>query len=335
VSRDDAPFENGTGASGEPALVCPACGAELPSAFPGASIACVCGHRVEVVGAQPRPSGWQGMAAYGARGAPGAPPSSGGRGAPSSGGPYRSAVPSHDATASLSCPFCGNECAACVRICPHCDVRLENVRCQRCFSLQAPGTFACTRCRHALELEPLLDATDAPCPRCRSALDVTPGDDRRTHECARCGGLFVARDALAEILSAAEIGGAVEAYGGTMPAAGRVPGIDEVRYLACPLCHSSMNRVNFGKVSGVIVDVCKLHGTWFDAGELTRVVAFAAGGGLERTRAREKQEQSDARDAKRHANELNAHFSIHASRQEDLGDRAEMWSDFLRSIFRW
>ena len=52
-----------------------------------------------------------------------------------------------------------------------------------------------------------------------------------------------------------------------------------------------MNRVNFGKVSGVIVDVCKLHGTWFDAGELTRVVAFAAGGGLERTRAREKLEQ--------------------------------------------
>jgi len=221
-----------------------------------------------------------------------------------------------------------------VRICPHCDVRLENVRCQRCFSLQAPGTFACTRCNHSLELEPLLDATDAPCPRCQNPLEVTPGEDRRTHECPRCGGLFVPRDALAEILSTAEIGGAVDAYGGTMPVAGHAAVLDEVRYLACPLCHTSMNRVNFGKVSGVIVDVCKLHGTWFDAGELTRVVAFAAGGGLERTRAREKLEQQDQRDAKRQANEAHAQFSVLEAHYE-TADRVEMWRDFLRAVFRW
>jgi Zn-finger nucleic acid-binding protein len=221
-----------------------------------------------------------------------------------------------------------------VRICPHCDVRLENVRCQRCFSLQAPGTFACTRCSHALELEPLLDATDAPCPRCQNPLEVTPGEDRRTHECPRCGGLFVPRDALAEILSSAEIGGAVDAHGGTMPVAGHPAALDEVRYLACPLCHTSMNRVNFGKVSGVIVDVCKIHGTWFDAGELTRVVAFAAGGGLERTRAREKLEQRDQRDAQKQANEAHAQFAVLEARYE-MGDRIEMWRDFLRTVFRW
>lgn len=221
-----------------------------------------------------------------------------------------------------------------VRICSHCDVRLENVRCQRCFSLQAPGTFACTRCGHALELEPLLDATDAPCPRCQSPLEVTPGEDRRTHECPRCGGLFVPRDALAEILTSAEIGGAVDAYGGTMPAATHVPRLDEVRYLACPLCHSSMNRVNFGKVSGVIVDVCKVHGTWFDAGELTRIVAFAAGGGLERTRARERQDQQDAREAKRQAGEAHAQLAALEARYE-MNDRVDMWRDFLRGLFRW
>jgi len=37
-----------------------------------------------------------------------------------------------------------------------------------------------------------------------------------------------------------------------------------------------MNRINFGRTSGVIVDVCKKHGTWFDGGELTQVIAFAA-----------------------------------------------------------
>jgi hypothetical protein len=55
-----------------------------------------------------------------------------------------------------------------------------------------------------------------------------------------------------------------------------------------------MNRKNFGSVSGVIVDVCKQHGTWFDLGELPRVLAFVAGGGMDRTRARVAAEAADA-----------------------------------------
>jgi Zn-finger nucleic acid-binding protein len=42
-----------------------------------------------------------------------------------------------------------------------------------------------------------------------------------------------------------------------------------------------MNRVNFGKRSGVIVDVCKEHGVWFDRGELTQAIEFVAKGGLD------------------------------------------------------
>jgi Zn-finger nucleic acid-binding protein len=49
-----------------------------------------------------------------------------------------------------------------------------------------------------------------------------------------------------------------------------------------------MNRVNFAHCSGVIVDVCKGHGTWFDQDELTEIVAFIRAGGLEASRAREK-----------------------------------------------
>lgn len=36
-----------------------------------------------------------------------------------------------------------------------------------------------------------------------------------------------------------------------------------------------MNRKNFGKQSGVLVDVCTMHGVWFDRGELDVVAAFA------------------------------------------------------------
>jgi hypothetical protein len=48
-----------------------------------------------------------------------------------------------------------------------------------------------------------------------------------------------------------------------------------------------MNRVNFARLSGTIVDVCKGHGTFLDAGELQAIVAFIQGGGLERARQRQ------------------------------------------------
>jgi len=52
-----------------------------------------------------------------------------------------------------------------------------------------------------------------------------------------------------------------------------------------------MHRRNFGRSSGVIVDVCAVHGLWFDRGELPRVLAFVAGGGLERAEARRREEE--------------------------------------------
>jgi hypothetical protein len=43
-----------------------------------------------------------------------------------------------------------------------------------------------------------------------------------------------------------------------------------------------MNRVNFARVSGVILDVCPPHGAWFDAGELRAIRTFVRGPGLGR-----------------------------------------------------
>ena len=51
-----------------------------------------------------------------------------------------------------------------------------------------------------------------------------------------------------------------------------------------------MNRINFARCSGVIVDVCKGHGTWFDAQELSAIVQFIRGGGLDVARRKEKDE---------------------------------------------
>ena len=218
-----------------------------------------------------------------------------------------------------------------LRVCPHCDVRFDSVRCARCYTLQPPGSFACGRCGEALELEPLLDATDAPCPRCRKPLEAAAGgegvwEDARVHECPRCGGMFVPREVLADILCRAE-------SSGPLPDAqrGRVTALDQVRYVPCPLCHTSMNRMNFGKSSGVIVDVCRAHGTWFDAGELTRVIAFAANGGLAKARERELHEKKESA---KQATAAHVHFISSRSRYE-MNERLEEWRSFLRELLFW
>jgi len=51
-----------------------------------------------------------------------------------------------------------------------------------------------------------------------------------------------------------------------------------------------MNRINFARCSGVVVDVCKGHGTWFDRDELHEIVEFIRSGGLDVSRQKEKRE---------------------------------------------
>jgi Zn-finger nucleic acid-binding protein len=110
-------------------------------------------------------------------------------------------------------------------------------------------------------------------------------------ECARCGGLWVDVESFEQIIAEREQQSALLGSASILPkkeGGASKPG--SVRYVPCPECGQLMNRVNFARCSGVIVDVCKGHGTWFDRDELRRIVEFIRGGGLEVSRAREKQE---------------------------------------------
>jgi Zn-finger nucleic acid-binding protein len=73
---------------------------------------------------------------------------------------------------------------------------------------------------------------------------------------------------------------------GTVAAAPSVR-LGAVRYRRCAACQHMMNRVNFGRVSGIVIDLCKGHGVWFDPGELQSVLHFVANGGLDRMRESE------------------------------------------------
>ena len=56
---------------------------------------------------------------------------------------------------------------------------------------------------------------------------------------------------------------------------------DEVRYVKCPECGQMMLRRNWGSHSGVIVDTCNKHGSWYDDGEVAKIQEFIEHGGIE------------------------------------------------------
>ena len=114
-------------------------------------------------------------------------------------------------------------------------------------------------------------------------------------ECERCLGLWLDVASFEKICADREQQSAVlgaAAHAG----AGAPHETSKVSYVPCPECSQLMNRINFARCSGVIVDICKQHGTWFDRDELSRIVEFVHGGGMNASRAKEKIEIAEQRE---------------------------------------
>ena len=118
--------------------------------------------------------------------------------------------------------------------------------------------------------------------------------ERELEECERCSGVWLALDVFRQLCAEEE---RRTVFLGAELDARRTPAtsVATVRYVPCPDCSTLMNRVNFGKRSGVVLDACAQHGTWFDAEELRRVVEFVRDGGLERARVRERMQLEEER----------------------------------------
>lgn len=101
-----------------------------------------------------------------------------------------------------------------------------------------------------------------------------------------CCGLFIDGEDLGDIISAQEERIGPESVQGT-GGAPAITAVEPVVYLRCPTCEKTMNRVNYGRCSGVIIDHCREHGFWLDSGELERIARFVASGGLLKTYRRQ------------------------------------------------
>lgn len=185
-----------------------------------------------------------------------------------------------------ACGFCGSAVAVA-------DSQVGNI-CPECFRPLLRGAKFCSGCGVSIAAERVhLVRTDMDCPRCEGTLRRRQVQHGAIGECLGCGGLWIGQDLLDTILETKE---RLPEIPGIDRTEWQAVSVDDVKYVACPVCKEFMHRKNFGRRSGVVIDWCKGHGFWFDRFELDRVLEFVEKGGLERARAEEeKRKAADAR----------------------------------------
>ncbi len=180
---------------------------------------------------------------------------------------------------ATACQFCSSDFTLREQdldtICPGCATRISSV---------ARYCHAC-----ALPITPQGDAgrpVDNTCPACGSERHLLSralgGVDLAILECPRCAGMWLSGPTfqlLEERARERQLSWTPErASGNSEPH--DLASASEPLYRPCPECKKLMNRRNYGRRSGVIVDICSEHGVWFDMDELARVLGWIRDGGL-------------------------------------------------------
>ncbi len=186
--------------------------------------------------------------------------------------------------------------------CEFCRSRLKTVGCSSCLGAMFLGSKFCTHCgARASSIQILEDQNGGDCPRCKTALQTLQIESLMIRECDRCGGFWSDRDTFEGICVDQERQASVLSFISSDAHPHAHPAV--ISYVPCPDCGQLMNRSNFARSSGVIIDLCKEHGVWFDADELPKIISFINGGGMSRAREKEKidikAERSRLRDEQR------------------------------------
>ncbi len=195
---------------------------------------------------------------------------------------------------TLNCPMCGASVASDAPQCRFCEARLATVACPSCFAMMFIGSKHCARCGAAAATTPDVTNTEKSCPRCKGEMQIKSLGGQTLLECPACLGFWLSVSAFESICAdreqqSAVLGAASFANPATPPFG------EKVRYIPCPQCRQLMNRANFARCSGVIIDLCKKHGIWFDRNELSRIIEFIRDGGLDVARAKEKAQLEEQR----------------------------------------
>jgi Zn-finger nucleic acid-binding protein len=187
---------------------------------------------------------------------------------------------------TLNCPMCGAATSTDAIRCLYCESLLATISCPVCFGMMFFGSRHCPRCGAAADRQAGVNKSAWKCPRCLVEMQSVVIGEEPVLECGTCFGLWLDAPSFETICANREQQAAVLGTASHAPA-GAGTG-SRVNYVPCPECSQLMNRINFAHCSGVILDLCKKHGIWFDRDELNRIVEFIHEGGLVASRSKEK-----------------------------------------------
>jgi len=193
---------------------------------------------------------------------------------------------------AMSCRYCGSDFTIhdqdLETVCPSCLARISDHAkfCHNCGTPIAPEEIAA-------------DPTDRVCPACG------PGHLLRSRalgesgfsalECTRCAGLWLGEEVFEALEARERENAAPDADAKTIrdeiAARPRVtPQTGGPFYRPCPVCRTAMTRINFTKISGILLDRCRHHGIWFDATELESALHWIKIGGERASERRDADE---------------------------------------------
>jgi Zn-finger nucleic acid-binding protein len=163
--------------------------------------------------------------------------------------------------------------------------------CPECYARNVDGCRFCTACGVSFAPSAIpTEHVELPCPCCGALMPAREVGGIALNECPACHGLWVPEghfDTLVQRAIDAQAKRSAVGQAIQPRVQGANPGATRVTYRRCPVCEAIMNRHNFQRRSGVIIDVCKPHGTWLDADELEQIGGFILSGGLATAQLRE------------------------------------------------
>jgi len=176
---------------------------------------------------------------------------------------------------AASCSYCGSDIVR--------DPDELSLICPECFARCADDSRFCVACGIGFRPEPLrIDGHELPCPVCSALMPPRQINGIGLNECLTCHGLWAPGDSFDLLVSRA-----IRARQDANPAElhvlkprvmGSNPAVQRVQYRKCPECDGYMQRRNYRKKSGVIIDSCPSHGIWLDADELEQIAGFILSG---------------------------------------------------------
>ena len=237
---------------------------------------------------------------------------------------------------ALNCPNCGAAVSSNAAQCKFCNSRLKTMACPACLGLMFLGSRHCPNCGIKAVQSEIKDAENlGDCPRCKVKLNLLQINKINLRECRRCEGWWADVETFENVCAERESQAAVLNLISTQRRHAENKIAVKVSYVPCPDCEQLMNRSNFARSSGVIIDLCKQHGVWFDREELPKIIEFVRKGGLDHARQKEKlqieDEKSRIRQERRQL----------ALEQNDVAASASSWEsgsslgvrEFVRFLF--